>query len=154
MDPGDDVNLVNEIKALQADRQHHAEAIAKIDATLARISKMLSSMLLANGTATPAAAAPVAAPRHTHATSGGRPHKYRKLPLKGDEFVLDLLKQRGSATTLEINGAWKAQGRGGLANNVLVRLLKQRLIAREPLEGRRGSRYRLTDGPATEVEPR
>jgi hypothetical protein len=135
MSPGDDVNLVNEIKALQADRQRHADAIAKIDATLTRISSMLASVLHAEGqgTGSPTTPAPAGRPRR----------RYRKLPQKGEEFVLDLLKQQGSATTREVNAAWKAQGRGGVANNTLARLVKRDLVLREPLENQVGSRYRL-----------
>src|SRR5436309_13630532 len=82
---GDDVNLVNEIRALQADRQRHADAIAKIDSTLTRIGKMLATVLHPDD---PSAGAPRLTPAAARPTSK-RPHKYRKLPLKAHESVLN-----------------------------------------------------------------
>jgi hypothetical protein len=152
-------DLVEEIRALQADRQKHAEAIAAIDAVLSRIGQTLTAIRpagepassanvssvgsgIANPPPNPAYDAPYAPLPPTQ-----RPRKYRKLALTGDEFVLELIRQRGAPTTHEINREWRAQGRGGVANNVIGRLLKQGLIVRETLADQRGSRYRLSSAP-------
>jgi hypothetical protein len=143
-----DIDLVSRIAALREDRQKHAEAIFKIDGTLRKISEMLSAMRIAaqRGNGSQAKAQDAGAPfRGTNAAglTSERPRKYRKLGLTAAEFVLELLRVHGSATTLEINRAWRAEGRGGVANNTVGRLLGEGLILREPLEGQRGSRYRL-----------
>ena len=139
-------DLIEEIKALQADRQKHAEAIAAIDAVLSRIGQTLTSMRTANGAQDSLQGAGESGPiPEISFRPITRSRKYRKLPLTGDEFVLDLVRRQGSPTTHQINTLWRAQGRGGVANNVIGRLLKQGLIEREPLEDQRGSKYRLTE---------
>jgi hypothetical protein len=141
-------NLVAQLHALQADRARHAQAIAKIDATLERISEMISGAAPAPGSLQPTAKAETL-PEALLLTplAGGpmssRPRKYRKLELTGEEFIIEWIRQHGSATTLEINAAWRAQGRGGVANNAIGRLVKRRQVVREPIQNQRGSRYRL-----------
>ena len=139
-------DLIDEIKALQANRQKHAEAIAAIDAVLSRIGQTLTSMRAANGAPDSIQGAGDSGPiPEISFRPITRSRKYRKLPLTGDEFVLDLIRRQGSPTTHQINTLWRAQGRGGVANNVIGRLLKQGLIEREHLEDQRGSKYRLTE---------
>ena len=66
---------------------------------------------------------------------------YNKMPLTGREFVLDFIAKRNGSSTLDINRAWRAESRGGVANNVIGRLLTEGKIVREPQK--RGSMYRL-----------
>lgn len=144
-----DTDLVARIAALREDRQKHAEAISKIDGTLQKISEVLATMGLAGRDEE------ISRRKMKDVTEGlgrlsasgltpQRPRKYRKLQLTAAEFVLELLRSQGSATTLEINRAWRAEGRGGVANNTVGRLVSEGLILREPLEDQRGSRYRLS----------
>src|ERR1700709_175743 len=99
-------DLIEEIKALQADRQKHAEAIAAIDAVLSRIGQTLTTIRNGGETAELLGSIGGAEPG-TLAEGGFRPitrsRKYRKLPLTGDEFVLDLIRQQGAPTTHQIN---------------------------------------------------
>jgi hypothetical protein len=140
-------NLVAQLHALQSDRARHAQAIAKIDATLERIGEMLIGTAPVPGLPPPSAKAEGVPGPLPLLPAGvpppGRPRKYRKLELTGEEFIIDWIRQHGSATTLEINAAWRAQGRGGVANNAIGRLLKRRQVVREPIQNQRGSRYRL-----------
>ena len=62
--------------------------------------------------------------------------------------LAEFLREKGTATTAAINRAWKAQGRGGVANNILGVLLRDGQIVRAPAEGRRGSVYRVSSGAA------
>jgi hypothetical protein len=135
--PQSTADLIQQIRALQADRQRHAEALARIDQTLAQIGQMII----------PSGPADAALPLDRVAVAAGKHRKYRKLPLTGEQFIVDLIRRQGSATTLEINRAWRAEGRGGVANNTIGRLLQRHEIVREALNGQRGSRYRL--GPAS-----
>jgi hypothetical protein len=147
-----DIDLVARIAALREDRQKHAEAISKIDGTLRKISEMLSTMGLVAQDEVDAGGG-VGRPKTPSLTSQ-RPRKYRKLGMTAAEFVLELLRIQGSATTLEINRAWRAEGRGGVANNTVGRLVSEGLILRESLEGQRGSRYRLSPNAHGTGKPR
>jgi len=139
-------NLIAQLQALQMDRARHAQAIAKIDATLERISNMLGSgeVTSTRSSATACEEAPTTAdPSPSSLPHSSRPRKYRKLELTGEEFIVEWIRQHGSATTLEINAAWRAQGRGGVANNAIGRLLRRKQVVRERIANQRGSRYRL-----------
>jgi hypothetical protein len=148
-------NLIAQLQALQADRALHAQAIAKIDVTLQRISDMLAFVETNKPPASPpeSSASPVPAPAAESSLpnpvppNSSRPRKYRKLELTGEEFIIEWIRQHGSATTLEINAAWRAQGRGGVANNAIGRLLRRKQVVREPITNQRGSRYRLPGPP-------
>jgi hypothetical protein len=62
--------------------------------------------------------------------------------MTGEEAILAFVNQHGRATTAEINAHWRSEGRGGVANNAIVRLLKRGELVREPVPGTRGSYYR------------
>lgn len=138
------IGILEEIRRLQADRQKHVAALQRIDEVLRKIAATLGQSVPAveqAGTRKAAQGRGVAA-QNASADAGRR--KYHKLPQTGEEFIVGYVRERGTATTLEINAAWRGQGRGGVANNALGRLVKQGLLAREPLDDQRGSRYRLT----------
>lgn len=147
MDTRETIDLINEIKAIQLDRQKHADAIAKIDATLARIGAMLTA------TGQPFAGLDELKAELSAADFEGdgsrRARKYKKLEQTGKEFIVDFLRQKGPSTTAAINRAWRGQGRGGVANNILGVLLKEGSITRAPAEGRRGSVYRAANAKAS-----
>jgi hypothetical protein len=84
----------------------------------------------------------------------GTGRRYRKLALTGENAIVAFVQRRGRASTAEINEHWRAEGRGGVANNAIVRLMKRGALVREPIPGNRGSWYRYggetshLDGPA------
>ena len=61
----------------------------------------------------------------------------------GAESVLNFIRKQRNPTTREINQNWKAEGRGGTADNTLTLLTKNRQLKRSALEGERGSRYQV-----------
>lgn len=148
-------DLIGEIQRLQAARQSHVDALRTIDEVLAGVAKMLAAAggeVLARTSmeVTPisqlagASSNPLLTADFPVGTVGITRRRYHRLPQTGEDFVLSFVREHGAPTTLQINMAWKAQGRRGAANNVIGRLLKQGLLEREPLGERRGSRYKLS----------
>jgi hypothetical protein len=131
--------LAEKIRLLQVDRERHARAIAEIDAVLARIQQALtalhgrgSDLMSAGGYS------PTASPLH----EGDKPRRrYQKLPQTGEESVLAFIREHGKPTTAEINEHWKSEGRPGVANPTVARLLKRGLLTRQNDPAVRGSRY-------------
>jgi hypothetical protein len=129
--------LAEKIRLLQVDRERHARAIAEIDAVLTRIQQALSAL---QGRASDLAVEGGAAPTLAH--DGPKPRRrYQKLPQTGEESVLAFIRQQGKPTTAEINDHWKSEGRPGVANPTVARLLKRGLLQRENDPAVRGSRY-------------
>jgi|GEM_PF-839170 len=138
--------LAQKIRQLQADREKHAQAIAHIDQVLSRVESALSGIRAAT---TNAPAAPLKPVLETLAHSVPRPRrKYQKFALTGEESVLQFIRTHGNPTTAEVNENWHAEGRTGVANPLLARLLKSGLIEREADPSVRGSRYHVTDQSA------
>src|SRR5437868_3677597 len=139
--------LAEKIRQLQADREKHAQAIAHIDQVLSRVESALGGIRAA-------AKQPPAPPKLTHVlqtVAQPLPHqrrKYQKFALTGEESVLDFIRRHGNPTTAEINDNWHAEGRTGVANPLLARLLKSGLIERESDPSVRGSRYHVTSQAA------
>ena len=133
-------SLADQIKRLEESRAKHAAALGEIDQLLNRISHALKS----SGTSdTPSTGVPwqngVADTSRLFGENGRR--KYRKLELTGDQAVIAFVRTRGTATTAEINAQWRSEGRGGVANNAIVRLLKRAELVRETNHESRGGRY-------------
>jgi hypothetical protein len=143
---GPESDLADKIRQLQADRQQHAQAISEIDQVLHRVEKALTE-LKAMTSRTPTGHAQPHAPAAPDITQRPRRH-YQKFELTGEESVLDFIRREGHPTTAEINNNWHAQGRTGVANPILARLLKRGLLERESDPTVRGSRYRLSPQPA------
>ena len=139
---GPESDLAEKIRQLQADRQQHAQAINEIDQVLGRVEKALTELK--------AMTARTSGHVSTAPHSGDdRPRRhYQKFELTGEESVLDFIRRQGHPTTAEINNNWHAQGRTGVANPILARLLKRGLLERESDPTVRGSRYRLSPQPA------
>jgi arginine repressor len=131
--------LADQIKQLEESRDKHAAALAEIDQLLNRISQTLKSLHPSSQLSSPSVTA-----GWTAMGEGGR-RKYHKMELTGDQAVVAFVKKRGIATTAEINAQWRAEGRGGVANNAIVRLLKRGELVRETSQGSRGGRYRHQD---------
>lgn len=129
--------LAEKIRLLQIDRERHARAIAEIDAVLSRIQQALSA--LQGRTSELLAAGGTALPPDPDAAKPRR--RYQKLPQTGEESVLAFIREQGKPTTAEINEHWKSEGRPGVANPTVARLLKRGLLKRENDPDVRGSRY-------------
>jgi len=131
-------NLAEMIRRLEADRRRHSAAIAAIDEVLSQVSKVVGTAChneveTASDVSVATIASMIDLPRR------------RKFEQTGERSVLDFIKARGNPTTSEINAHWKSSGRRGVANVILLRLLKQGAIRRELHSDVRGSRYVLAD---------
>lgn len=133
------VNLVNMISRLEADRQRHAEAIREIDRVLSQVGRAVGAFQ-DNHSDDPAGS--------QQAFEVGSPRRERKrgrFQMTGERSVLELIRRQGNPTTAEVNAHWRAEGRRGSANVILLRLLKTGQIARQADPRVRGSRYVLSD---------
>jgi hypothetical protein len=137
---GPESDLIEKIRRLQADRAEHAQAINEIDKVLSRVENALQALkAMTHKTG------------HTSGETGiegelaPRPRRhYQKFELTGEESVLEFVRNGGNPTTAEINANWHAEGRTGVANPILARLLKRGQLEREQDPTVRGSRYRLS----------
>jgi hypothetical protein len=144
--------LAEQIRRLEKSRQKHAAALAEIDQLLHQIGEALrssasSSQSIPDAKALELTLARPAAAMHAH----GR--RYRKLALTGEKAIVAFVQRRGRASTSEINEHWRAEGRGGVANNAIVRLMKRGALVREPIPNNRGSWYRYGgESPHSDVQ--
>ena len=125
-------DLVKTIKALQAERQRHVDAIAQIDATFKQYG------------ITPGPRGRRGRPKG----SGGKKkaakkRTRRRFKQNAEAFVLSMLKRSKTLTTKDISKRWKQAGRGSTANTTLTKLVKDKKIKRENIEGAKGSKYSL-----------
>lgn len=60
-----------------------------------------------------------------------------------DEYVLGLLKGGKTLTTAQVNAKWRQARRGASADNTLSKLVGQKQLKRQSIEGGRGSTYTL-----------
>ncbi|MFP4145530.1 MAG: hypothetical protein ACOCTI_05315 [Phycisphaeraceae bacterium] len=142
--------LASLIEQLQAERQEHLDAIARIDEVFERFG------------INPEDAAP-AAPRKKTTKKRGKKKTARKKTTQrpaakkttkkptrrkratfektAEESVTDFIKNKGVATTGEVGEHWKNEGRGGSPHNTLSKLVSEGKLKRENIEGARGSRY-------------
>jgi hypothetical protein len=133
-----EVDLSAQVRALQAERKLHAEAISAIDRVLDQVNRAVAAAkrLLPSGLQHQ--------DRPTSKTRGGMPVARRRngrFAQTADESILAFIRERGRPTTAEINGHWRREGRKGFSNSVILRLLKGGLIRRVPDPAVRGSRY-------------
>ena len=134
--PIHDQALAEKIRQLQEDRGRHARAIAEIDEVLGRIQRALGDLGPASASMAMAAA--------TDTAEGPRVRRrYQKLPQTGEESVLTFVREHGNPSTAEINDHWRGEGRPGVANPTVARLLKRGALRRENDPAVRGSRYRI-----------
>lgn len=132
--PIHDQALAEKIRQLQEDRGRHARAIAEIDDVLARIQSALGALGGPSATGLEAVLA------------GSEPRvrrRYQKLPQTGEESVIAFVRAHGNPSTAEINDHWRGEGRPGVANPTVARLLKRGALHRENDPTVRGSRYRI-----------
>jgi len=122
--------LSDQIESLLHKRAGHESAIGLIDATLTKIKSALGV-----GGSTGAKRG-----RPPGKKSGGK-RRRRSFPMSGDESIMAFIKSAGNPTTKDVNKHWKAEGRGGTADNALTKLVKLKKIKRMSLKGERGSKY-------------
>ena len=137
---GPESDLIEKIRRLQADRAEHAQAINEIDKVLSRVENALHALK-----AMTHKKGHVEGEVGPDGESAPRPRRhYQKFELTGEESVLQFVRNGGNPTTAEINANWQAEGRTGVANPILARLLKRGQLEREQDPNVRGSRYRLS----------
>jgi hypothetical protein len=122
-----DEDLATKIRRLQTERARHVRAIDDIDKVLGQVQNVLTDL----GT--------------SDSSDGGQPRRrrYQKLETTGEESVLEFIRAQGNPTTAQVNTHWQQEGRPGVANPILARLLKRKILQRENDPGVRGSRYRI-----------
>jgi hypothetical protein len=132
-------DLASRIQTLLEQRQVHADAITHIDQTMAGVIAALSGEPAKpqNGKAIAPVASP--APRVKGKRRRGRGH----FALSAEESILAFVKEHRSATSSEISAHLNGEGRSASASNALGKLVNDRKLKRQPLEGQRGSRYAL-----------
>jgi len=124
--PGEE-DLAARIRRLQSERGRHIQAIAEIDKVLGEVENVLTDL-------------DIPLP-----SDGDQPRRrrYQKLELTGEESVLEFIRTNGNPTTAQVNAHWQQEGRPGVANPILARLLKRGVLQRENDPAVRGSRYRV-----------
>lgn len=123
-------DLAAKIRQLQTDRARHMMAITEIDKVLGQVQSALTEVESSESLA----------------ESHPRRRRYQKLETTGEESVLEFIRNRGNPTTAQVNEHWQREGRPGVANPILARLLKRKLLRRENDPNVRGSRYRINGG--------
>jgi hypothetical protein len=139
--------LAQRIQQLLTERQQHEDAVSRIDQILGRVGAALGTgSAIARGSRGTAKATNGRATKAKLSAGGGGKKRRRKrgsFKTTGEQSILEFVKKKGKPTGREIEVAWKGEGRGGPAANTLSKLVKDRKLKREPLEGQRGSRYVL-----------
>jgi hypothetical protein len=119
------------IRELHSERQNHLDAIAEIDATFGQLGISRG----AGSTGKRGRGRPPGSGRRR-----GRRGSYQQT---AQEFITSLFSSGKRLRTKQINEAWRSAGRGGTADNTLVKLVKGGQLSRKSVEGQRGSEYSL-----------
>jgi hypothetical protein len=132
------------IDKLLSERKIHADALAKVDATLSQINSLLNVPTPKRRGRPPGKTNAVAAVAAVAAPSGkpGR-RKRRRFAVSGNESIINFVKEHRNPTTKEIKGHWDSENRGGKVDNALSKLVKDGALSRSPIPGERGSRYSI-----------
>jgi len=143
--PTEPTTVADRIRSLLEERQRLLESLARIDGTLARIAEVL-------GTATPTAPAVASASAATTVRPSvgappAAPARRRgagKYKLTAEQMIVEFVGSRKEgATTHDIRAHWTAQGRPGVPDYVISRLVKDGILNRQRLGGKSGSRFTL-----------
>jgi hypothetical protein len=129
--------LTNQIETLLSKRDALQSEIEAIDTMLEKVG----SMLQLPGRPGRPRGSKIVASAATGRGRGGRRRKRRHFAMSGDESIIAFVKKAGSPTTKEVNQHWKAEGRGGTADNALTKLVKLKQLKRTAVKGQRGSQY-------------
>jgi hypothetical protein len=132
-------DLSANIEKLLSEKQHHTEALTRIDSTLQQISELLG-VTAKKGRGRPPKAPSTAPKPEVKATP---PHKGKRrwFSVTAEQSILTFVGKHGNPTTKEVNKHWKSEGRGGTADNTLSLMVKNRKIKRVRVEGKKGSTY-------------
>lgn len=122
-----DEDLATKIRRLQSERARHVRAIDEIDKVLVQMQNVLTDLV----------------PSDSPSGDQPRRRRYQKLETTGEESVLEFIRAQGNPTTAQVNAHWQQEGRPGVANPILARLLKRNILRRENDPRVRGSRYRI-----------
>ncbi len=137
--------LVGLITRLQAERQTHLDAIARIDNAFARLGLAAPAGAPRRGPGRPRKnpLPLVAAPAAAAGKKGRR--KRRRFSVPGWQMILNVVKAGGKdgATSADIVKRWRSENRSGDPYTQMGELVKQRKLKRQPLPGKLGSRYVL-----------
>jgi hypothetical protein len=125
--------LTQILEALRSEYHKLSERLGELHATFQHLGIDPQHAPHGRGPGRPKSAA-------TPASKPKRRRRRRRFAESADAFLLSLLKAK-PLTTAEVNAAWKAAGRGGVANNALTTLTKSKKIKRQAVKGERGSRY-------------
>ena len=126
--------ITTRIHVLLKERSEHESAIGKIEATLSAIEAAL-------GVSTKAKSSPTTGKKRGPKPGSNRRRKRGLFAQSGDESILAFVRSAGMPTTKDVNKHWKAEGRGGSADNALTKLVKIKKIKRTAIKGERGSKY-------------
>jgi hypothetical protein len=129
--------LAKHLQGLQERRAEFAKQIIAIDKTLAKVGAALGAAPAAFATQSDSATEDAGPVRRK------RRRKRARFSMSGEESILAFIKANKKPTTQDLKKHWSSEGRGGTADNALSKLVKERKLKREPLDGQRGSRYLL-----------
>jgi hypothetical protein len=142
--------LSNAINRLRSERTSLMARVSEIDASFGRLGIALKDTAAAEvavlvGKLGKRRGRPPKAPKAAKAKTGksGRRGARSKFGVSGDESILAFVTQHGQPNAAEINTHWKKEGRGGVANTPISRLVKAGKLTRVSVEGERGSRYKI-----------
>jgi len=120
-------DLAAKIRQFEDERAGHIQAIAEIDKVLEQIRHALTDV-------------------EPFTDADERPRRrYRKFEMTGEESVIEFVRIQGNPSTAQVNAHWKGQGRTGVVNPILARLIKRGVLRREDDPSVRGSRYYFKD---------
>jgi hypothetical protein len=139
------------IQGLLHERKQHAEALARIDQTLERVSAALGQTLNLQQRRRPGRPKgsgklqqvhfPIAAPSAPATIK--RRGKRNTYAVTGEQSVLGFIQKKGSPTTRDIKQHWVGEGRRGSADNLLTLMVKAGKLRRQRLNGVRGSMFSI-----------
>jgi hypothetical protein len=137
------IDISAHIQKLIAEKQHHTEALARINETLDQIAGLVGGTNgHRRGPGRPPKAVSEASDVAT-APKRGRRRRRRSFAVSGEQSLLNFIKQHRNPTTQELKQHWASENRGGTADNTLSKLFRERKVKRTPLEEGRGSRFTL-----------
>jgi hypothetical protein len=140
-------DLSVQIEKLLTEKQHHTEALRRIDETLEKVSLLLGTntqIAVRRGRGRPPKTPLVAQPAVVKAAAPQKHEgKRRWFSVTAEQSILDFISKSSSPTTKDVNQHWKAEGRGSTADNTLSLMVKKRAIKRVPIQGQHGSQYVL-----------
>lgn len=138
-------DLSGQIQKLLAEKQQHTDALSRIDETLQKVGSLLGMNTQAAVRRGPGRPPKSQAALQPVAVQAAAPQKHkgkrRWFSVTAEQSILDFVTRSSSPTTKEVNRHWKAEGRGGTADNTLSLMVKKRAIKRVRVEGQAGSTY-------------